>query len=201
MIGFAYKKLLNANSKNTLDIVKLFTNAILEICEGQALDKSFETIDYVDETSYLEMISKKTAALIKLACQIGAILGGGNKEQIKILANFGYNIGMGFQIQDDLLDVIADENRLGKRIGSDLEMNKKTILTVKLYEKVKKIKLNKSEVYNFKELILENGITESVTQLMNQYFIKAGSLLKLIPDSRYKNILIHLTDYIKNRDQ
>ena len=130
-----------------------------------------------------------------------SIVGGGKKEQVKALASFGYNIGMGFQIQDDLLDVVADENRLGKKVGSDLEMNKKTILTIKLSEKIKHHKLNKSYISDFIELIKDNGIVEEVTQMMNMYFEKACQELKVLQDNQYKNILIFLTDYIKNRDK
>jgi geranylgeranyl pyrophosphate synthase len=201
LIGFAYQKLLNTGTRSSLKIVKLFTEAILEICEGQALDKTFESEDFISENKYLEMISKKTATLIKLACQIGAIVGGGRANQIKALAAFGYNIGMGFQIQDDLLDVIADEDRLGKKVGSDLVMNKKTILTVKLNEKIKKFKRLGSQVDSYRELIKENGIVEEVTHIMNQYFEQANYLLQGIPDNQYKEILCYLTDYIRNRDK
>jgi geranylgeranyl diphosphate synthase type II len=201
LIGLAYQKLLNTEGKDTLKIVKLFTEAIIDICEGQALDKTFETKDDVRENEYLEMISKKTATLIKLACQIGAIIGRGNANQVKALTLYGYNIGMGFQVQDDLLDVIADEKKLGKKVGSDLQMNKKTILSIKLNDKIKKMMISRTHIDDYRKLIRENGIAEEVKNIMNQYFAKAYDSLKMIPDNQYKDMLMHLTEYIKNRDK
>jgi len=130
LLGLAYRKLLQTPNINDLRLTVKFTEAMIEICEGQALDKTFETEDTVSEPAYLEMISKKTATLIKLACEIGGIVGEGNTAEITALAEFGYNIGMGFQIQDDLLDILADETVLGKKVGSDLQMNKKTIISI-----------------------------------------------------------------------
>ncbi|TFH00616.1 MAG: polyprenyl synthetase family protein, partial [Calditrichales bacterium] len=135
LLGLAYRKLLATPNVTDLRIARLFTDAMIEICEGQALDKSFEERSRISESEYLLMIQKKTATLIQLSAQIGGIVGEADDHQVAALADFGFNLGMAFQIQDDLLDIVADEEKLGKRVGSDLEMHKKTIITIRLSQK------------------------------------------------------------------
>jgi len=92
LLGLAYSKLLNTPNRRDNLLASLFTDAVLEICEGQALDKTFETTEFVTETEYMTMIGKKTATLIRLACQIGGIIGGGDSKQIESLAEYGYQV-------------------------------------------------------------------------------------------------------------
>jgi geranylgeranyl diphosphate synthase type II len=107
---------------------------------------------------------------------------------------------MGFQIQDDLLDIFADESELGKKVGSDLAMNKKTILTTKLTD-LGKAPNSLSDLRVFKNQLISEGIDEEVSKMVESYFTKAYSLLKKIPDSHHKDTLRYLTDIIKNRDK
>ena len=200
LLGLAYRKILSTPDVNQSHIATLFTNALIDICEGQALDKSFETRKNVSENQYLEMINKKTAVLIQLSCLLGAITASADKEiQIKF-SNFGYNIGMGFQIQDDLLDIIADESKLGKKVGSDLAMNKKTILTTKLAESGLLVE-DITEVDEFKKHLDESGVLNNVSKLVNNYFNTAYKNFDSIPENKYKTMLLVLTEYIKNRDK
>lgn len=200
LLGLAYRKILSTPDVNKSHIATLFTNALIDICEGQALDKSFETRKNVSENQYLEMINKKTAVLIQLSCLLGAITASADKEiQIKF-SNFGYNIGMGFQIQDDLLDIIADESKLGKKVGSDLAMNKKTILTTKLAESGLLVE-DITEVDEFKKHLDESGVLNNVSKLVNNYFNTAYKNFDSIPENKYKTMLLVLTEYIKNRDK
>jgi geranylgeranyl diphosphate synthase type II len=111
-----------------------FSDSILEICEGQALDKEFESSDQILTETYFEMIGKKTGRLFGLACELGALLGGGDRDQQTALSIYGERLGFAFQIQDDLLDVTADEEILGKDIGSDLQQGKKTFLFIRAWE-------------------------------------------------------------------
>jgi geranylgeranyl diphosphate synthase type II len=201
LIGLAYKKILQGNSKKTVSLLSLFTNAMLEICEGQALDKMFETQKQVSESRYLEMIGKKTATLIGLSCEMGSTIGGGDQKQIDSARIFGFNIGMGFQIQDDLLDVIADENKLGKKIGSDLFMNKKTILSIKLAEKVTEPLPESLTIEEYRSLLNQNGIIKQVVEMIDSYFSSALKQLDCLPDNQYKKIILHLSEYIKSRDK
>jgi len=200
LLGLAYRKILFTPDVNQSYIAMLFTNALIDICEGQALDKSFETKKTISEKQYLEMINKKTAVLIQLSCQLGAISSGANEEIQNKFSEFGYNIGMGFQIQDDLLDIIADESKLGKKVGSDLEMNKKTILTTKLGESGYSIE-NIREVKEFKKHLDNSGILDEVTKMVEKYFTSAYEIFDTLPDNNYKTMLLQLTDYIKNREK
>jgi len=200
LLGLAYRKILSTPDVKQAHIAKLFTDALIDICEGQALDKSFESRPNVSENEYLEMINKKTAVLIQLSCHLGAITAGADEENQKKFSEFGYNIGMGFQIQDDLLDVIADESKLGKKVGSDLAMNKKTILTTKLAESGQNI-TNISDVDEFKRHLENTGILNKVTEMVENYFSTAYSVFDSLPENSYKTMLLELTEYIKNRDK
>ncbi len=134
LIGMASASMSRCPAEYLPRVMHYFSEALIKVCEGQALDKEFEHRKQVSLTEYLDMISKKTAWLFQHSCRIGAILGGGNQMQIQALSQFGYHLGMGFQIQDDLLDFVADETTLGKKVGSDFRMDKKTYITLKYRE-------------------------------------------------------------------
>ena len=106
-------------------------DACVKICEGQASDMGFEERFDVEEDEYMEMIFKKTGALIAAATKAGAIMGGANDEVIDAMYEYGRLIGLAFQIQDDYLDLAADEETLGKPIGSDIGKGKMTIIAIK----------------------------------------------------------------------
>ena len=200
LLGLAYRKILSTPEVDQAQVAKLFTNALIDICEGQALDKSFETRENVTETEYLEMINKKTAVLIELSCLLGAITAGASDDVQEKFSSFGFNIGMGFQIQDDLLDIIADESKLGKKVGSDLAMNKKTILTTKLTDKGLDTKNYKS-VKDFKSQLESTGVFDEVTKMADNYFKKAYEIFETLTDNKHKNDLLQLTEYIRNREK
>lgn len=107
-----------------------FTQMSLEICEGQQYDMEFETRDDVTPEEYIEMIRLKTAVLLGTALRIGAWVGGASDDDAARLYDFGINIGLAFQLKDDLLDVYGDERTFGKRIGGDISCNKKTYLLI-----------------------------------------------------------------------
>jgi geranylgeranyl pyrophosphate synthase len=201
LLGLAYRKLLKTGNISGTILAERFTDAMLDICEGQALDKMFETQTLVSEEDYIEMIGKKTAVLISLSCEFGAIVGGGSDEQIKSLAELGYSIGMGFQIQDDLLDILADEQVLGKKVGSDLEMNKKTIVSIKLQEKTRKFTGSIESVEEYQKLIQQENIIPDLEQMVNTYFKTADENLKKMPENEYKELLKYLINYIRQRNK
>lgn len=117
-------------SDRVIKALKTVVDACIKICEGQACDMGFENKFDVNESEYLNMIYKKTAALIAAATKSGAILGGGNDQQVEALAEYGRLIGMAFQIQDDYLDVVSDAQQLGKPVGSDIVEGKMTLMVV-----------------------------------------------------------------------
>ena len=106
-------------------------DACVKICEGQALDMGFEDRFDVTEDEYMEMIFKKTGALIAAATKVGAIMGGADDEQVHALYEYGRMIGTAFQIQDDYLDVAAEAEDLGRPLGSDIAKGKMTLMVVK----------------------------------------------------------------------
>lgn len=111
--------------KRSLDV---FSKTAVEVCEGQQWDMDFEERDDVTIPEYLKMIECKTAVLLAGALKIGALIGGANEEQAQHLHEFGRNIGIAFQLKDDLLDVFGDQYKFGKQMGGDILSNKKTYL-------------------------------------------------------------------------
>lgn len=126
----AYKALSRCPKDVLPHVSSIFADGFIELCEGQALDKEFETQPSVTEKDYMNMIRQKTAVLFSTATRIGSILGGASSKQEKALREFGLHFGLAFQIQDDLLDIISDESTFGKNIGSDLMEKKKTYISI-----------------------------------------------------------------------
>lgn len=115
-------------------ILELFCKTAIEVCEGQQLDMDFETIADVKIEDYLHMITLKTAVLLAASLEIGALIGGANQAEARHLYEFGKNIGIAFQLQDDYLDVYGDADKFGKQVGGDILSNKKTFLLLKAFE-------------------------------------------------------------------
>lgn len=115
-------------------VMELFNTTALEVCEGQQYDMEFEHRNKVSESEYLEMIRLKTAVLLAGSMKIGAVIGGASDEASNHIYSFAQNIGLAFQLQDDLLDVYGDETQFGKSIGGDIVANKKTYLLIKARE-------------------------------------------------------------------
>lgn len=134
MLVLAYQFMAQCASEKLKDVMDLFSQTALEICEGQQLDMEFEQRKDVKEDEYIEMIRLKTSVLLAASLKIGAILGGASKEDADALYDFGVNLGLAFQLKDDLLDVYGDPLRFGKNIGGDILCNKKTYLVIKAFE-------------------------------------------------------------------
>ncbi|MCA9732497.1 polyprenyl synthetase family protein, partial [candidate division KSB1 bacterium] len=117
LVALAYEALLETKSEKILSISRLFTQGLIEVCEGQALDIEFEKRNDVLADEYLDMIGKKTACLLSMCTQIGGLLANVTTENIALLKQFGWSLGIAFQIQDDLLDITADQKLLGKDFG------------------------------------------------------------------------------------
>ncbi len=142
LIGLAYQKLMESPDRMLNRLNLLFSEAIVRVCEGQALDKEFEERESASLKEYEKMIGLKTAWLLKVSCQLGAVIGEGTEAQVAEMAKFGYSLGLGFQIQDDLLDFAADQGRLGKKVGSDYRMHKKTFVTLYYNQKFPQLREN-----------------------------------------------------------
>ena len=115
-------------------VFRVFNKVAIEVCVGQQLDIDFEKATIVSQDEYLRMIELKTALLLGASVKIGAIIGGADNKDSELLYEFGRNLGLAFQIQDDLLDIYGDVNVFGKMPGGDIVSNKKTFLLVKALE-------------------------------------------------------------------
>lgn len=172
MLVLAYQYIGTCAPEHLREVLELFTHTALEICEGQQLDMEFEHRNDVSEEEYIEMIRLKTAVLLAAGLKIGAILGGASREDADRLYDFGMQIGVSFQLQDDLLDVYGDPKVFGKKIGGDILCNKKTFMLIKATECVEgkqRDELNKwltSEHYQPQEKI------DAVTEIYNQLDIQ-----------------------------
>ncbi|MBD98388.1 MAG: isoprenyl synthetase [Verrucomicrobia bacterium] len=132
-----YQKLEDISSVHLPFVLKVFNQTAIEVCEGQQLDMDFEDIapDKLSLDRYIEMIRLKTAVLLGCSLKIGAILANASEEDTENIYQFGLNLGIAFQIQDDYLDAFANSEAFGKQLGGDIIANKKTFLLLKAYEK------------------------------------------------------------------
>jgi geranylgeranyl diphosphate synthase type II len=209
----AYDLVLNVDQKHIKNIFQIFNKTALEVCEGQQYDILFENSDKVSINDYLKMIRLKTAVLIACSAQIGGITGNANEADCKLLYEFGKNLGIAFQLQDDLLDVYGDPKKFGKNIGGDILLNKKTYLLINALNTSRHaIKKELLTWCNKKHYIKEekiNAITEiynslnikSLTQIkISEFFDKAHECLqKLSLNKQRISIISELIINIKNR--
>lgn len=188
LVALAYESLLKDSHKNVHQVISVFTHGIIEVCEGQSLDKEFEIRKNVSLAEYKTMIYKKTAALAETCCAVGAYVGGGTKKQIAGLRDYGKYLGMAFQIQDDLLDITADQSKFGKKIGGDLIEGKKTYLFLKALELAKG--KDKTMLLN---VVKNKGIAESEVPAYRDLYMKLGVI-----DKARKEILNYTNKALKS---
>lgn len=152
------------------EVLDTFNATAQGVCEGQQLDMEFESRNDVSIEEYIDMIRLKTAVLVGGAMKIGAIVGGANEADANLIYDFGENLGIAFQLQDDILDVYGDPQKFGKQVGGDIIANKKTYLLLKL-----------QEIANTEDAVLLDQQAgnndallkiERVTALYNQYDVK-----------------------------
>lgn len=197
------------SSTRILPTLSIVVDSCIKICEGQALDMGFAQRLDVQESEYMLMIYKKTAALIGAATKAGAILGGGTPEQINALAEFGRLIGMAFQIQDDYLDVASQEEDLGKPVGSDIVEGKMTLLVVHALSKAsiddKNLLLTilqageEENVPRALEILEKYGSIHYAWEVAQKDVNQAKKLLNVLEDSPAKNALLKIADFVVER--
>jgi geranylgeranyl diphosphate synthase type II len=170
----SYQFIAQTPSKHLKPVLDLFSQTAAEICEGQQYDVDFENRDDVKAEEYLEMIRLKTAVLLGCALKTGAWIGGAGEEDAQLLYDFGINIGLAFQLKDDLLDVYGDEATFGKKIGGDILCNKKTYLLIHALELAKGQDAAELENWlNTSDENLSNQKIMAVTSLFNRLGVKA----------------------------
>lgn len=215
MLVQAYELFLHAPESVLKPVLKRFNRTAAEVCEGQQLDMNFETRSEVSIAEYIEMIRLKTSVLLGYALELGALMAGAEERAVKTLYHAGVNMGLGFQLKDDLLDVYGDPNRFGKQVGGDILANKKTFLYLKALEladdetrqelinlfslptqdsdvKIKKV----TTIYN---LLNVKSITEG---LIKSYFDSAvDAIVSLSVPPEKRGQLLEFADYLMNRDK
>ena len=168
-------------------IHRRFNEVSLNICEGQGMDKEFENDPSISMGKYLIMIGKKTGALLGLCAELGALLSGQKKEEAHSLFQYGLNLGLAFQIQDDLLEIFSDESAMGKSLGSDISKNKQTALTILARddnsEKWLNFISNYSKISDYQSYFDKNKIRNKVEESIQHYINKAYSALNAAPKS------------------
>ncbi|MCH6236191.1 polyprenyl synthetase family protein [Cognataquiflexum rubidum] len=216
MLVKAYDMLLDIEPGKFWESIRLFNQTAAEVCEGQQHDMNFESQNTVSEEAYIDMIRQKTAVLLGFALQFGAILAEASVEDAQKLYDFGVNIGIGFQLKDDLLDVYADKDKFGKQVGGDIISNKKTFLLIKakeLAEGDSKIKLeswleaktfNKEEKVAAVTAIYDSLEIKSLTEAkMKAYFDKGFEQFASleVPNKDIYTSLLQLTQDLVHREK
>ncbi len=206
---------LQTPGKNLLRVFKVFNKAAIEVCVGQQMDMNYEKAAVVTQDEYLRMIEMKTAALMAASVRIGTMIGGGDDKDSDLIFEFGRNLGLAFQIQDDLLDIWGDTKIFGKKSGGDIVTNKKTFPLIKALEIASgDSKKQLQSLYGSKELDPEIKIKQvigiydelkikEVTEtLANDFFDKAFSLLQKVGvDDNRKKELTDLTSSLIGRNR
>ncbi|MFN3666656.1 MAG: polyprenyl synthetase family protein [Sediminibacterium sp.] len=134
MLIRAYDYLNKINPQYLHRILHLFNTTAREVCEGQQIDMDFEKMETVSLDAYIRMISLKTSVLLAASLEMGAILGGASEGNCRHIYDFGKNLGIAFQVQDDYLDAFGDPEKFGKDVGGDIRQNKKTFLLLHALE-------------------------------------------------------------------
>lgn len=192
-------------------LMQVFNRTAIEVCEGQQMDMDFETRNDVSSEEYIEMIRLKTSVLLGCALEMGAILGETSAENRKALYDFGVHLGIAFQIQDDLLDLYGNPEKVGKKVGGDVLANKKTLLSI-----LAKSKASEKQLTQLSFLQNEQNDTEKITQTrsifeslqiqelckeeMSKHYSFAMTALSRIPQSISYKELEELAEFLFHRD-
>jgi len=190
-------------------ISKVLSRVSVEMCQGeiQQISASFDTEQRLRD--YLYRIKRKTALLISASCQLGAVVTGAPERLVRALNRYGYNLGMAFQITDDILDLVADEKVLGKPVGGDLRQGIITLPVIyalehskekaRLKELVRKQEKSEEEVKETINLIKESGAIEYSFDISNKYLEKAKKELNKLPEVKTKKTFAIIANYIGER--
>ncbi|MBV6445376.1 MAG: polyprenyl synthetase family protein [Ignavibacteriales bacterium] len=217
LLAAAYEHLqkdLNGNAR----AVEYFTRGLIEVCEGQSLDKDFENREEVTLAEYLVMIGKKTAALLQMCCTVGATLGGGSDREIEALGGYGRLMGLAFQVRDDLLDITADAVQLGKPVGGDILEGKKSFLLLKALQKagagaspqaaedrnmLRRLIANKGadawEIPAFKAMYQRLGVIADAENEVEKLTLQALEKLNVLKNEEDRELFTSLANALLNR--
>jgi len=213
MLILAYQHFEEYEPKIFRELAKLFSKTALEVCEGQQYDVDFETRDDVTISEYIKMITYKTAVLVGAAMKMGAIIAETSEENANLIYNFGLNLGIAFQLQDDYLDAFGNPETFGKQVGGDIIENKKTYLYLKAMEfstaneKEQLLHLfsihptdNSDKIQTVKEIFNTSGAAKATQNAIQVYTLKALETLEEMNISKdKKNLLKNFGENLMNR--
>lgn len=214
MLVLAYQFMAACPSASLKEVLDLFSMTALEICEGQQMDMEFESRKDVSEAEYLEMIRLKTSVLLACSLKIGAVLAGASQEDADRLYDFGINLGVAFQLKDDLLDVYGNPEVFGKNIGGDILCNKKTYLLIKAFERADEQQrralsfwidadtyVPEKKITAVTALYDEIGVKNLCESLMEEYTFRArAALLSVSVSDERKQALKELMEQLMFRE-
>ena len=199
MSFLSFQYLLQGNTKKQKEIFQIFSDTAIQVCEGQQYDMDFENKTDVNETDYLKMIRLKTAVLIGCSLKIGALLANMPNDISNNLYEYGINLGMAFQLQDDFLDSFGNEKVFGKRIGGDIISNKKTFLFIKAFNLATKSHKNElikwfspgdfnpeTKINTIISIYKELNIDKITQEKISSYFESASNILQELPLDNHK---------------
>jgi geranylgeranyl diphosphate synthase type II len=206
----AYECLSNYEPSIFKSLFSVFNQTAIEVCEGQQYDMDFEQLNNVSEASYIEMIRLKTSVLLGCALELGAIIGGADKIAAQQIYRFGEQLGLAFQIQDDLLDLFGESARVGKQIGGDVLANKKTLLSIaakKLanpseiatLDEISMIEKDEEKIRRTQKIYLDLGAKSYCESKMNTFHQEALKALDQIENVDSKAAFYELADFLLNR--
>jgi len=212
MLIRAYEKLQTINPAYLPKILSLFNTTAREVCEGQQLDMDFEKMPSVTLDAYIHMITLKTSVLLAASLEMGAILGGATPGNCKHLYEFGKNLGIAFQIQDDYLDAFGDPEKFGKEVGGDIRQNKKTFLLLYALEVAtpdQRAKLNSllasngpDKVPQVMDIFKACNVDAWSIELKEKYLQMAlANLEDIAVTSTRKTALLSLANYLMQREK
>jgi len=189
-------------TKLPIIVFQRFNEVALTICEGQGMDKEFENNSSISINHYLSMIGKKTGALLGLSAEMGALLGKLDNHKNKDLFEFGFNLGLAFQIQDDYLEIFGDESSMGKSLGSDITSGKQTVLTILAREKDPvswdKFVSSNSDIQGYKEYYESSEVKVEAKKLIDEFISKSQINLDVVPKEK-RDALKSFSQLILNR--
>ncbi len=217
MLILAYDYLLSVSDDTNIaaKIIKVFNKCALEVCEGQQFDIDFEKRNNVTISMYIHMIMLKTSVLLAAALEIGAILAKSDEKDAENLYEFGKNIGIAFQLQDDILDTFGNPEQFGKKVGGDIVQNKKTFLFLKSLEIASDTERNAllawfstktavedelEKIEKVKEIFLKINVLDFADELKNHYYDTAMQHLDQVSVAEdKKGVLRSFAEELLNR--